>query len=136
LLRLFLATIVNEIETATGIFLGLTVMSAAGFVLNAYGEKAPLNLRQASILIVSSFILMSFFGSIPYMYVNPFGDKIDPLSLFVNSFFESASGFTTTGLSMITQPEKLPQSFDFYRSYIQWVGGLSFVYLVVMLFLS
>jgi trk system potassium uptake protein TrkH len=109
-------------------------MSAAGFVLNAYGEKAPLNLRQASILIVSSFILMSFFGSIPYMYVNPFGDKIDPLSLFVNSFFESASGFTTTGLSMITQPEKLPQSFDFYRSYTQWVGGLSFVYLVVMLF--
>jgi trk system potassium uptake protein len=130
----FLATIINEIETAIGIFLGLTIMSAAGFVLNAYGEKAPLNLRQASILIVSSFILMSFFGSIPYMYVNPFGDKIDPLSLFVNSFFESASGFTTTGLSMITQPEKLPQSFDLYRSYTQWVGGLSFVYLVVMLF--
>jgi trk system potassium uptake protein TrkH len=130
----FLATIINEIETATGIFLGLTIMSAAGFVLNAYGEKAPLNLRQASILIVSSFILMSFFGGIPYMYVNPFGDKIDPLSLFVNSFFESASGFTTTGLSMITQPEKLPQSFDLYRSYTQWVGGLSFVYLVVMLF--
>ncbi|RPJ27910.1 MAG: TrkH family potassium uptake protein, partial [Nitrosopumilales archaeon] len=61
-------------------------------------------------------------------------DKIDPLSLFVNSFFESASGFTTTGLSMITQPEILPQSFDFYRSYTQWIGGLSFVYLVVMLF--
>jgi trk system potassium uptake protein len=130
----FLATIVNEIETATGIFLGLTIMSAAGFVLNAYGEKAPLNLRQASILIVSSFILLSFFGSIPYMYVNPFGDKIDPLSLFVNSFFESTSGFTTTGLTMLTQPEKLPQSFDFYRSYTQWVGGLSFIYLVVMLF--
>jgi trk system potassium uptake protein len=35
---------------------------------------------------------------------------------------------------MLTQPEKLPQSFDFYRSYTQWVGGLSFVYLVVMLF--
>jgi trk system potassium uptake protein TrkH len=109
-------------------------MSSAGFVLNAYGEKVPLNLRQASILIVSSFVLLSFFGSIPYMYVNPFGQKIDPLSLFVNSFFESASGFTTTGLSMITQPENLPQSFDLYRSYTQWVGGLSFVYLVVMLF--
>ncbi|MGI8833518.1 MAG: CBS domain-containing protein, partial [Nitrososphaeraceae archaeon] len=130
----FLATILNETETATGIFLGLTIMSSAGFVLNAYGEKVPLNLRQASILIVSSFVLLSFFGSIPYMYVNPFGEEIDPLSLFVNSFFESASGFTTTGLSMITQPENLPQSFDFYRSYTQWVGGLSFIYLVVMLF--
>ena len=129
-----LATTLNETESATGIFLGLTSMFAAGFVLNAYGEKIPLNLKQASILIVSSFVLLSFFGSIPYMYVNPFLEKVDSLSLFVNSFFESASGFTTTGLSMITQPEKLPQSFDFYRSYTQWVGGLSFVYLAMMLF--
>jgi trk system potassium uptake protein TrkH len=130
----FLATILNETVSATGIFLGLTFMFAAGFALNAYGEKAPLNLRQASMLIVSSFILLSLFGSIPYMYVNPFWNEIDPLSLFVNSFFESASGFTTTGLSMITHPENLPQSFVFYRSYTQWVGGLSFVYLVMMLF--
>ena len=130
----FLATILNETVSATGIFLGLTFMFAAGFALNAYGEKAPLSLRQASMLIVSSFILLSLFGSIPYMYVNPFWNKIDPLSLFVNSFFESASGFTTTGLSMITQPENLPQSFVLYRSYTQWVGGLSFVYLVMMLF--
>ncbi|HZB15541.1 MAG TPA: potassium transporter TrkG [Nitrososphaeraceae archaeon] len=130
----FLATILNETVSATGIFLGLTFMFAAGFALNAYGEKAPLNLRQASMLIVSSFILLSLFGSIPYMYVNPFYNEIDPLSLFVNSFFESASGFTTTGLSMITQPENLPQSFVLYRSYTQWVGGLSFVYLVMMLF--
>jgi trk/ktr system potassium uptake protein len=129
-----LATTLNETESATGIFLGLTSMFAAGFVLNAYGEKIPLNLKQASILIVSSFVLLSFFGSIPYMYVNPFLEKVDSLSLFVNSFFESASGFTTTGLSMITQPEEVPQSFDFYRSYTQWVGGLSFVYLVIMFF--
>ena len=59
---------------------------------------------------------------------------IDSGSLFVNSLFESASGFTTTGLSMITQPENLPQSFNFYRAYTQWVGGLSFVYLVMILF--
>ena len=130
----FLATMLNETASATGIFLGLTCMFAAGFALNAYGEKTPLNLRQASTLIVSSFILLSLFGSIPYMYVNPFYSKTDPLSLFVNSFFESASGFTTTGLSMITQPEDLPQSFVLYRSYTQWVGGLSFIYLVMILF--
>ena len=129
-----LGTILNETVSATGIFLGLTFMFAAGFALNAYGEKAPLSLRQASMLIVSSFILLSLFGSIPYIYVNPFWNEIDPLSLFVNSFFESASGFTTTGLSMIAQPENLPQSFVFYRSYTQWVGGLSFIYLVMMLF--
>jgi trk system potassium uptake protein TrkH len=35
---------------------------------------------------------------------------------------------------MIAQPEKVPQSFDLYRSYTQWIGGLSFVYLAMMLF--
>ena len=47
---------------------------------------------------------------------------------------ESTSGFTTTGLSTITHPENLPDSFSFYRSYTLWVGGLSFVYLVMALY--
>jgi len=49
---------------------------------------------------------------------------MDAQSLFVNSFFESASGFTTTGLSVISKLENLPQ----------WIGGLGFVYLVMILF--
>ncbi|HSA75435.1 MAG TPA: potassium transporter TrkG, partial [Candidatus Nitrosocosmicus sp.] len=129
-----MATFLGEVQTATGIFLGITTMSVTGFILNAYGEKTPMNLRQASILMVSSFVLLSLFGSIPYIYVNPFGESIDPLTLFVNSFFESASGFTTTGLSMLIYPEELPKSFDFYRSFTQWIGGLSFVYLVITFF--
>ena len=129
-----MATFLGEVQTATGIFLGITTMSVTGFILNAYGEKTPMNLRQASILMVSSFVLLSLFGSIPYIYVNPFGESIDPLTLFVNSFFESASGFTTTGLTMLTYPEELPKSFDFYRSFTQWIGGLSFVYLVITFF--
>ncbi|MBA2267323.1 MAG: CBS domain-containing protein [Nitrosopumilus sp.] len=129
-----LATALGEVVSATGIFLGITSMSVTGFILNAYGEKTPMNLRQASILMVFSFVLLSFFGSIPYMYVNPFGEGVDPLTLVVNSFFESASGFTTTGLSMLVYPEELPKSFDFYRSFTQWIGGLSFVYLVITFF--
>ena len=96
-----LAISLGELESAAGIFLCITFMFVTGFVLNAYGEKTPMNLRQASVLMVSSFILLSFFGSIPYMYVNPFYKDIDPFSLVVKSFFESASGFTTTGLSQM-----------------------------------
>jgi trk system potassium uptake protein TrkH len=129
-----LATIFNEMVSAVGIFLCIIFMFVTGFVLNSYGEKTPLNLRQASVLMVSSFVLLSFFGSIPYIYVNPFGTGIDPLSLFVKSFFESASGFTTTGLSQVLNPEDLPKSFDFYRSFTQWIGGLSFVYLIITFF--
>lgn len=130
----YLGTALGENISATGIFLAAVHLLGAGFILNAYGEKRPLNLKQASILVVSSFLVLSLFGSIPYMYVNPFWEGIDPLSLFTNSFFESASGFTTTGLSLIAEPENLTQTMVFYRSYTQWVGGLSFIYLVMTLF--
>ncbi|TVP40966.1 potassium transporter TrkG [Candidatus Nitrosocosmicus arcticus] len=129
-----LATSLGEMKSAIGMFLCITSMFVTGFVLNSYGEKTPMNLRQASVLMVSSFVLLSFFGSIPYMYVNPFYTDIDPFSLVVKSFFESASGFTTTGLSQLLHPEDLPKSFDFYRSFTQWIGGLSFIYLIMAFF--
>jgi trk system potassium uptake protein len=134
-----LGAVLGETSSATGIFLSFVAMSFTGFVLNAYGEKTPMNLRQTSIVMVLSFALLSLFGSLPFMYVNPFLkqgniENIDPLSLFVNSFFESASGFTTTGFSTIFHPQELPESFVFYRAYILLIGGLSFVYLVIALF--
>ena len=134
-----LGAVLGETSSATGIFLSFVAMSFTGFVLNAYGEKTPMNLRQTSIVMVLSFALLSLFGSLPFMYVNPFLkqgniENIDPLSLFVNSFFESASGFTTSGFSTIFHPEELPESFVFYRAYILLIGGLSFVYLVIALF--
>ena len=84
--------------------------------------------------MVSSFTLLSLYGSLPYIYVNPFEINFDYLSLFVSSVLESSSGYTTTGLSTIDNPESLPECFVFYQSYTQLVGGLSFVYLVMALY--
>jgi trk system potassium uptake protein len=130
----FLGTTLGESVSIVGIFFAVVGLSFAGFFLTNIGEKGPMNLKQASIFIVSGFILLSLFGSIPYIYINPFGSGVSTSALFVNSLFESASGFTTTGLSLISNPENLPKSLDFYRSYTNWVGGLSFVYLVMILF--
>ncbi|HEX6067791.1 MAG TPA: potassium transporter TrkG [Nitrososphaera sp.] len=128
-----LGAFTGQTESAAGMFIAVVGLFATGFVLNTYGERGPLNLKQSSILVVSSFLLLGLFGSIPYMYVNPFGNvPID--ALFVNSFFESISGFTTTGLSMIAFPENMPDSLIFYRAYTQWTGGLSFIYLIMTLF--
>lgn len=128
-----LGAFTGQTESAAGMFIAVVSLFATGFVLNTYGERGPLNLKQSSILVVSSFLLLGLFGSIPYMYVNPFGNvPID--ALFVNSFFESISGFTTTGLTMIAFPENMPDSLIFYRAYTQWTGGLSFIYLVMTLF--
>ena len=109
-------------------------MFLTGYVMNIFGEKSPLNLKQSSIVVVLSFFLLSLFGSLPYMYVNPFYDDIDLFSLFSTSFMESTSGFTTTGISTILNPENLPDSFSFYRSYTELVGGLSFIYLIMALY--
>jgi len=78
-------------------------------------------------------MLLVLFGTIPQFLIVPH-DSTKPLEHFVNSFFESSSGFTTGGLSLIQTPENLPQSFTFYRSYTQFVGGLSFIYLIVTAF--
>jgi len=129
-----LGTIWGEWQSSIGIYLAFVGMSLTGYIMNTLGEKSPLNLKQSSIVVVLSFVLLSLFGSLPYMYINPFWDGIDFFSLFASSFLESTSGFTTTGLSTIIHPENLPESFSFYRSYTLWVGGLSFVYLVMALY--
>jgi len=128
------ATVINDVKSAVGIYLTVVSMSLSAFILTTFGEKAPLNLRQSSIVVVSSFVLLSLFGSLPYLYVNPFFDGIKFFDLLFSSFLESASGFTTTGISMLTEPENLTSGFSFYRTYTLWIGGLSFVYLVMALY--
>jgi trk system potassium uptake protein len=129
-----LGTFLSEWQSSIGIYFAFVGMFFTGYIMNTLGEKSPLNLKQASIVVVLSFFLMSLFGSLPYMYVNPFYERIDLFSLFASSFLESSSGFTTTGISTITHPENLSDSFSFYRSYTEWVGGLSFIYLIVALY--
>lgn len=130
-----LATVLGDTVTATGIYLTTVLLLVTGFFLNSYGEKASLNLQQASILVFSSLFILTLFGTIPYLYVAPIATESD-VEFFANSFFSSAAGFTTGGLALIDKPEELPQSFTFYRSYTQLVGGMSFIYLVLTAFYS
>ena len=126
------ATLLAETDIATGIYLNTTLLLATGFFLNSYGEKSSLNLRQASILVFSSLFLLILFGTTPYFYV--LSSDLSPVEAFSNAFFSSASGFTTGGISLFDEPENLPQSFTFYRSFTQLVGGMSFIYLVITAF--
>ena len=127
------ATILNETVVATGIFLMSALLLITGFFLNTYGEKHPLNLRGSSIMVLSSFLILILFGTIPYLYVSPYGDE-SFVDLFANSFFSSASSFTTSGMTLFSTPENLPHSFTFFRSFTQFVGGLSFIYLIMTAF--
>jgi len=126
------ATILDDTVIATGIYLTTVLLLITGFFLNSYGEKSSLNLQQASVLVFSSLFLLSLFGTIPYLYVFP--SEENAAEVFANAFFSSAAGFTTGGISLFDEPEKLSQSFTFFRSYTQLVGGMSFIYLVITAF--
>ena len=126
------STLLEDTVTASGIYLTTVLLLVTGFFLNSYGEKSSLNLQQASILVFASLFLLSLFGTIPYLYVFPSDET--PGEVFANAFFSSAAGFTTGGISLFDEPEKLSQSFTFFRSYTQLVGGMSFIYLVITAF--
>lgn len=126
------ATVLEDTVIATGIYLTTVLLLITGFFLNSYGEKSSLNLQQASILVFSSLFLLSLFGTIPYLYVLPSDET--SAEVFANAFFSSAAGFTTGGISLFDEPENLSQSFTFFRSYTQLVGGMSFIYLVITAF--
>lgn len=143
LLPALVSTFMGDTVTATGIYLSLVLLLVVGFFLNSYGEKARMNMRQASVVVLSSLFLLSLFGTVPYLYLpsgmEPNPDEMTstfaiPVDTFANAFFSSAAGFTTGGISLYDTPEDLPQSFTFYRSYTQMIGGMSFIYLVITAF--
>ena len=147
-----MSTFMGDTVTATGIYLSLVLLLTTGFFLNSYGEKARMNLRQASVVVFSSLFLLSLFGTIPYLYVPPGLEQADGegvvavpfaamragsdsgFEMFASAFFSSAAGYTTGGISLYDTPQDLPQSFTFYRSYTQMLGGMSFIYLVITAF--
>ena len=75
------------------------------------------------ILVTFSWLLCTFFGSLPYFFALP----ID----FIDAFFESSSGFTTTGATIFKDIESLPPSILLWRSMTQWIGGMGIIVLVV-----
>ncbi len=123
----------NETETLISLFVTGFSFFVFGFVLNALSVRSEMSYRQTCVLLSMSFFILSLIGSIPYIWNNPFG-QADIADRFTNSFFESTSGFTTTGLSMITNLDAMPRSLAFYRSLTELIGGLGIVFLILAFF--
>ena len=131
-LPIILSFINNEIVATVGLFIATTIFLIVGFAFNAFCERRALSYKSSCALIVLVFILLSLIGSIPYMYVNfSNGDIIQNIS---DSIFESASGFTTTGFSVIPNISALPESILFYRGLTQFIGGIGIVLVLLAFF--
>ncbi|MBG0860270.1 MAG: TrkH family potassium uptake protein [Bacteroidales bacterium] len=79
-----------------------------------YGNK------EGYIIVTGIWLILSLFGTIPFLISGT-------IKNFTDAFFESISGFTTTGVTVLTNLESLPHGILFWRSLTQWIGGIGFI---------
>lgn len=84
----------------------------------------PLSRRDGYIVVTVSWIVFSIFGALPYFISGH-------ISSYTDAFFETMSGFTTTGASIIRNIEAMPHGLLFWRGLTQWIGGLGIVFFTV-----
>lgn len=113
------------------IFTSIVYLSA-GFPLYYIFKKAdPPNFKSAMVTAALGWLLISAIGSIPFWLIpynvnNP-SSTMAPLS----AFFESMSGWTGTGLTMVAKEDLLPYTLQFWRTFIQWIGGVGVIVLTL-----
>ena len=125
-LPLFISFYFHEsITIQKSYFFTIIFLLAAGFL---FSRKMPENQKmfaKEGLFIVSlSWILLSFFGALPFVISGAVPSIID-------AFFETVSGFTTTGASILTNVEALPNSLLFWRSFTHLVGGVGVLVLAL-----
>ncbi len=110
------------------IFAALLMTAVGLFLRNLVGRHATYDLRERESFWITSvvWITVPLCGALPYLMTGTLGS-------FSDAAFESVSGFTTTGSSVIVHPEAIPQSVLLWRSMTQWIGGLGLILLVVAL---
>ena len=102
----------------------LTFGSGALFMLLGKNADNSLNRRDAYLLVTAVWIVFSVFGMFPFLIHGSIRNVTD-------AFFESTSGFTTTGASIIDDVECLPHGILFWRSLMQWIGGLGILFFTI-----
>ncbi|MBI4472295.1 MAG: TrkH family potassium uptake protein [Acidobacteria bacterium] len=108
------------------LLIGNVSSAIVGLVLVFLGRKYERDItsREAFLLIFAAWLVISLFGAVPY-YFTPHFDS------FTDSIFESVSGFTTTGATVLPAVEVLPGSIQLWRHLTQWVGGAGVLLLVL-----
>jgi trk system potassium uptake protein len=99
---------------ALSLFLGASFGKRNGFI----------GVREGFLLVSLSWVLVSLFGALPFRLSGA-------IPSFTDAFFETMSGFTTTGASILTAIEPLPKALLFWRSLTHWLGGMGIVVLTV-----
>lgn len=117
----------GDTAAMAGFAAGTVIVAAIGLAMRLAGSsQGDLFRRDGVLIVVGSWILASVAGAIPYLVSGVLPNPVDAL-------FESASGFTTTGASVMQNIEAAGHPILFWRSFTQWLGGIGIVVLFVAL---
>ena len=104
----------------------VTIIFGSLFFLSNLDHNKKLNLQQAFLLTALSWLSIAIFGSLPFIFSNV------SFSL-TNAFFESMSGITTTGSTIISNLENMPKGILLWRAILQWLGGIGIIVMAITL---
>jgi len=126
---MMLATLISLIYK-DGVTLNLFLASLSTLLIGGvamYGTKnhsKEMNKREGYIVVAFGWIVMSLTGTLPYM-------ATESIPTFTEAFFETMSGYTTTGASILNDIEILPEGVLFWRSMTHWIGGMGIIVLAI-----
>jgi trk system potassium uptake protein TrkH len=109
-----------------GLAVMVTIGMGAGLALLPY-DRRPIERREGLATVPILWCIMVLFGSLPFLFSGA-------VPTFTDAFFESMSGFTTTGATVLTHIDEQPQGILFWRSWIQWLGGMGIIVMFLAIF--
>ena len=123
---IFFQFLYSEIDSS---FFGasiVTIIFGSLFFLSNLDHDKKLTLQQAFLLTSLSWLSIALFGSLPFIF-----SDLD--FSFTNAFFESMSGITTTGSTIISNLDQMPKSILLWRAILQWLGGIGIIIMAITL---
>ncbi len=126
IIPIFFQFIYSEIDSS---FFGasiVTIIFGILFFLSNIDHDKKLTFQQAFLLTALSWLSIAIFGSLPFIFS-------DLNFSFINAFFESMSGITTTGSTIISNLEEMPKSILLWRAILQWLGGIGIIIMAITL---
>jgi len=121
-----LISLIYEDGVTLNLFQSGAIVSLLGGILMYFTKnyRKELNKREGYIVVTFGWIVMSVSGSLPYLLT-------DAIPSFTDAFFETMSGYTTTGATILNDIEVVPKGILFWRSMTHWIGGMGIIVLAI-----
>ena len=119
-------SIYHKEDAKWGILTAGLITIVLGFLMWFYNRGAEKNLqkKEGYVIVTFGWLILSLTGTLPYLFTGSIPE-------FTNAFFETISGYSTTGSSILTDIESMPKGILFWRSATHWIGGMGIIVLTI-----